>query len=264
MNLPGAPTVKIGDLISKVQSDLQNRSDVNETVSNPEMRPSAWIRDALREITANEPFEELRQPNPPIVTIGPSLGVGGSSYKYKVSTFLNGGDDVTLTEDVVIFLNTTFSGPGIPNTSNTVAYPMDYMTPKAIAPLLNIPGGIPFKFTRFGDQFWFGTQPGQNFQTYLPYQLRHPFNDDNLLISPVYLPPEWFDILSMAAAERGAIKLRWNDQADYLHKTLYGDPASQMKDGSLARPGLIAARKMQMERDRRLSTIQITPVVSRY
>jgi hypothetical protein len=262
MNLPGASTAKIGDLIQKVQSDLQNRQDANENAANPEMRPSAWLRDALREITESNPFEELRQPNPPNVTIGPGLGVGGSSYKYKVSAFVNSGDDLTLMEDPVIFLNGTLTGPAV--NTNTVAYPMDYLTPKAIAPLLNIPGGIPLKYTRFGDQFWLGTQPGQNFVVYLPYQLRHPFNDENLLVSPVYLPNSWFDILSMAAAERGAIKLRWNDQADFLHKTLYGDPASQMKDGTLARPGLIAARVLQQERDRRLSTIQMTPVVQRY
>lgn len=263
MNLPGGSTATIDDLINKVVSDLQNRQDANENNPNPEMRPSAWIRDSLREITESQPFEELRQPNPPLVTIGPGLGMGGSSYKYKVSVFLNPGDDVTLMEDPVIFLNSTRTGAAV-TALNTVAYPMDYLTPKAIAPLLNIPGGIPFKYTRFGDQFWFGTQPGQNFVVYLPYQLRHPFNDDDLSSSPVYLPNSWFDILSLAAAERGAIKLRWNDQATYLHQVLYGDPASQMKDGTLARPGLIAARVLQQERDRRLSQIQITPVVSRY
>jgi hypothetical protein len=263
MNLPGGSTAKISDLIQKVQSDLQNRQDVNENNPNPEMRPSAWLRDALREITESMPFEELRQPNPPNVTIGPGLGIGGSSYKYKVSAFVNSGDDVTLMEDPVIFLNANLTGTST-TSLNTVAYPMDYLTPKAIAPLLNIPGGIPFKYTRFGDQFWFGTQPGQNFTVYLPYQLRHPFNDDSLPASPIFLPNSWFDILSMAAAERGAIKLRWNDQATFLHTTLYGDPNSQMKDGTLGRPGLIAARVLQQERDRRLSTIQITPVVSRY
>jgi hypothetical protein len=99
---------------------------------------------------------------------------------------------------------------------------------------------------------------------YLPYQIRHPFNGDNLLISPLYVPPDWHDIIAYAAAERGAVTLRWNDQADYLHKLLYGDPASQMRDGVLARPGLISAKVMQQERDRRLSTIQICPAVSRY
>jgi hypothetical protein len=264
MNLPGAPTTTIGGLINRVVAALQNRSDVNENAPNPEARPSAWIRDALREITESTPFEELRQPNPPFVTIGPGLGVNGSSYAYKVSAFVNPGDDVTLTEDPVIFLNTTFTAPGVPNASNTIAYPMSYLSYKAIVPLLNVPGGIPFNYCRFGDQLLFGSQPGQRFTVYLPYQNRHPFNDDNLLISPVYVPPSWHDIVAYAAAERGCIALRWNEQRDVLHKLLYGDPASMTEDGKMARPGLIAARVLQQERDRRLSVIQIGVMSQRY
>lgn len=261
MNLPGSPTLKIQQLIPRVQAALQNRTDVTESQSNPEMRPSAWIRDALREITANLPFEELRQANPPQVTIGPNLGVGSiggqASYQYPVSYFLNGGDDVTLMEDPVIFLNSSLSGPA--TTTSAIPYPMEYLTPKAIVPLLGIPGGIPYYYTRFGPYFWFGTQPGQNYTVYLPYQIRHPFNDDSLLQSWVCVPPDWFDIIGYAAAERGAIALRWNEQSDYLHQKLYGDPSAKVP-----LPGLIQERIMQQNRDRRLSPVQISCQVARY
>jgi hypothetical protein len=269
MNSPGSSTTKIQDLIPDVQAALQNRSDVNESSPNPAMRPSSWIRAALREITANNPFEELRQPNAPLVTIGPGLGVNGSNHRYNVSQFLLPGDDVTLTEDPCIFLNPSLAssvglvGTNLPFTE-TVAYGMDYLTPKAIQPLLFVTGGVPFKYTRYGTQFWFGPQPGQNYQVYLPYQVRHPFNDANLPLSTVLVPPEWFDIIAYAAAERGAIALRWNDQSDYLHKKLYGDPNTAMGNGELAMPGLIMERKMQQTRDRRLSVVQITPSASRY
>jgi hypothetical protein len=253
MNNPGASTATIGDLIPKVQAALQNRTDVTETQPNPEMRPSAWIRDSLLEITNSNPFEELRQPNPPNVTIGPRLGVGGSTYKYLVSQYVNAGDDVTLIEDPVIFIDP----PG-----NTISYPMDYKTPKAITTLLNITGGIPYYYTRFGTQFWFGTQPGQNFTTYLPYQLRHTFIDSNLPLSPVGVPAGWFDIIGYAAAERGAIALRWNEQAVFLHTMLYGDekyPVGHPRH----RPGLIESRLFQQEMDRRSSTFSVTPSVQR-
>jgi hypothetical protein len=262
---PGSPSAVINDLISRVQAALQNRSDVNEMQPNAEMRPSRWIRDTLREITANNPFEELRQPNPPLVTIGPGLGLtlaagsgsvsggyGGygaaSSFAYLVSAFLVPADDVTLMEDPVIFLD-----PG----TNNVPRPMDYLTPKAFVPLL-VGSGIPYFYTRFGNQFWFATPPNQNYQVYLPYQVRHPFNDDNLLQSQVRVPQDWFDIVAYASAERGAIAFRWNEQRDYLHKILYGDPKGE------GRLGLIQERKLQQERDRRLSVIQVTPAVSRY
>jgi hypothetical protein len=267
MNNPGSPTVTIADLIPKVQAALQNNPNANEKQVNPEMRPSAWLRDSLREITANYPFEELRTVGP-LVTIGPGLGYQGSNYAYPVSFFLNPGDDVTLMEDPVIFLNSNVAVPPgtrvFTVTGNTVGYSQDYLTPKAIQPLLFIGGGVPFKYTRYGTQFWFGSQPGQNYNMYLPYQIRHPFVGTSLPSSPAYIPPDWEDIISFAAAERGAIMNRWNEQASFLHSTLYGDPASQLKDGTLARPGLIAARVFQMERDRRLSTVQLTCFAQRY
>lgn len=270
--IPAASTLTVEGLINKVKAALQNRDDVSELQVNPEMRPSAWIRDTLRELTANYPFPELQIAGP-LTTIGPGLGYQGSNYMYPVSIFLNPGDDVTLTEDPAIFLTPQDQQAAISQgaqaskfvgtATGTVCYPMDYLTVKAIQPMLFIPGGIPFRYTRYGNMMWFGTQPGTNYTVYLPYQRRHPFNPD-LVTSPIYLPQEWFDICAYAAAERGAVALRWQAQASYLHSLLYGDPMSQMKDGTLGRPGLIAARLFQPERDRRLSTIQITPVAQRY
>ena len=272
LSAPAASTCTISGLLNKVKAALQNRSDVSESATNPEMRPSAWLRDAIREITASNPFEELRVTGP-VQTIGPGLGWQGSNYAYPVQMFLNPGDDVTLMEDPVIFLtavqgavaglipvqtiNTTLS-------SNVNGYSMDYLTPKAIQTILFIPGGVPFKYTRYGAQFWFGSQPGQAYNVYLPYQLRHTFNPD-LVSTQVRMPQDWFDILAYAAAERGAIALRWNDQATFLHNTLYGDPKTfDPATGKYGRPGLIEAKLMQQERDKRLSTVQILPGAQRY
>lgn len=262
---PAVATQTINGLIPKVKAFLQNRPDVSETQVNLEMRPSAWLRDSLREITANYPFTELQKAGP-LATIGPGLGYLGSNYMYPVSQFLFSGDDVTLMEDPAIFLTPQQAlsiGKFVGTTTGTVSYAMDYLTVKAIQPMLFVPGGIPFRYTRFGNMFWFGTQPGSNFSVYLPYQVRHPFNP-SLPTSPAKIPQEWEDIISIAAAERGATVLRWNDQANYLHNLIYGDPKSQLKDGSLGNPGLIAVRIEQQQRDRRLSTVQITPMVSRY
>jgi hypothetical protein len=261
---PAATNATVNSLINKVAAYLQNRQDVSESATNPEMRPSAWIRDSLREITANWPFEELRV-NGPLVTIGPGLGWQNSNYMYPVALFLNKGDDMTLSEDPVIFLTPgqAASAGIVATTNNTVGYAMDYMTPKAIQSLLFIPGGVPFKYTRYGNMFWFGSQPGQNYNVYLPYQVRHPFSE-NLTESPVRVPSEWHDIVAYAAAERGAIALRWNDQATYIHNVLYGDPKFQQSGGEEGRPGLIAARILQPERDKRLSPVMLPVGSSRY
>lgn len=270
---PATTAVTIQSLINKTKAYLQNRSDVSESQSNEEMRPSRWIRDALRELTATPdiPFEELRVVGP-LVTIGPGLGWQGSNYAYPVSQFLNSGDDMVFSEDPVIYLTPAqaITAGLTPQTVNVTgqgaaisAYPMNYLTPKAIQTLLFVPGGVPFRYTRFGAQFWFGTQPGQPYNVYLPYQRRHPFSPD-LVTTPVMLPPDWFDILSIAAAERGAVVLRWNDQGTYLHNLLYGDPKSMNPNtGQYGRPGLIAAKIAQMEKDRRVSEVQVLPGVER-
>ena len=197
---PAGVHATINGLIPKVQAYLQNRSDVSESASNPESRPSAWIRDTLREVTANfGPFEELRIVGP-MVTIGPGLGWAGSNYMYEISTFLNPGDDYTKSWDPVIFYTATQAQQAglVANNTNVVARPMDRVGEKAIQSILFIPGGVPSKYCRFGNMFWFGTQPGQNYNMYLPYQKRHPFADQ-LIQSKIYVPEDWHDIIAIAA-----------------------------------------------------------------
>jgi hypothetical protein len=256
VNTPGGTTITINDLIPGVQAALQNRADVSESQPNPAMRPSKWLKDSIKEITESYQFEELRVVGPPVNL---SVPVGGTATSvplgpyplstYPISQFLRPGDDYTLLEDPVIFIDFP---------SNQIGYPMNYMTPKAIQPLLNIPGGVPFIYSRFGSNFWFGVAAGQTFTVFLPYQRRHPFVDSNLTSSPVYLPASWHDILEFAAAERGAVVNRWNDQATFLHNLLYGDPRGK---GNV---GLIAERILQQERDMQKSTRQLVPMIQRY
>jgi hypothetical protein len=264
---PASTPHVIKDFINKVAAILQNRSDITENATqqpNPEMRPSAWIRDSLRELTANYPFPELQKPGP-LVTIGPRLGWQGSNYMYQVSKFLAPGEDMTIMEDPVIFLTAVqaTSVGLVATTNNQVGYPMDYMTPKSIQTILFTPGGVPFRYTRYGDMFWFGSQPGQNYNVYVPYQVRHPFTD-SLPNSPVRIPADWYDVMCFAAAERGAICLRWNDEATFIHNVLYGDPEYQESGGEKGRPGLIAARILQPERDKRLSPVTLQVGYDRY
>lgn len=267
---PSSVTLTIAALINKVAAYLQNRADVTESQTNPEMRPSAWIRDSLREITANNPFTEL-QVIGPLKTIGPNLGYQGSNFAYPVSFFLWQGHDLTISEDPVIFLTSSQgSSAGLSQVSNPfytltnmVAYSMDYLPYKSASTIISVGGGVPFKYTRYGSNYYFGVQPGSNYQVYLPYQRRHPFSSE-LTESLIYVPEDWFDIIAIAAAERGATVLRWNEQAQYLHQLLYGDPMYQQSGGEQGRPGLIAARVLQPERDQRLSPVAITPVIGRY
>lgn len=245
----------INDLIPAVQAILQNRSDVSESQANPEMRPSAWLKKAITNLSSKYVYEELRVIGP-LVALGPGLGFQGSNSIYPVKMFLQPGDDYTFNAtSMVIFLDPP---------RNSVGYPMDYMQPKAIVPLVNIPGGVPFKYTRYGSNFWFGVQPGNTYNVYFPYQRKHPFNKDNLPTSEVFMPDDWVEAVEWSAAERGAQVFRWNDQATFIHTTLFGDPEYQSSGGVKGRPGLLAGLVLQQERDMQQSVRQMVCVSQRY
>jgi hypothetical protein len=257
MNSPGTNPRVINDLFPGVQEALFGKNITPQ-------QSAIWVRKTLENLTAKYPFEELRVKGP-LVNLGPGLGNQGSNYEYAVSYFLNAGDDMTLSENPVIFLSpaqaqqVNLVGTGTPFGTSPVGYGMDYVTPKAIQTMLFIPGGIPFKFTRYGQYFWFGPQPGNTYQCYLPYQRRHPFQDANLGASPLFIPPEWQDICEYAAALRGAQSLRWPEQVKWMREILYGDPKNPE-----GRPGLLSAIDLQIERDQQKSSRQLMPVVARY
>jgi hypothetical protein len=237
---PGVPQTVINDLLPGVKLILQNRSDFMN------YNPQKAIADSLQELTLTNPFEELR-------TVGPMQQLTVGQYQYPVTFFLNGGDDYSQVQALNIFTN--------PNT-NTVAYPLHYDTPVAMQTLIFIPGGLPAKWTRFGTNIWVGPQPNQMYTAFMIYQRRHPFNPQNLGSSPVYVSPEWQEVVEYCAAYRMAAgPLRWMDYATQLRTLLYGDPTA---DDRIANLGLIKARSYQQQLDQRLHARQLTPVPGRY
>lgn len=244
MNIPAVNPHTIGDLVPEVVDALQQRTDLTVPFV------SKYLKRAIVEITQNNPFEQLRVAGPV------QSGMFQTNvYSYPVSSFLPTGTDYTTLESFSVFLDTP---------TDNIAYPLDYATPKAITPLLHIPSAIPAKWTRFGTQILIGPQPSQNLDGFVFYQKRHPFNEANLSVSPLYIPDTWEDIVVYAAAERISIVKRWTDQRQMFHDLLFGDPDFQRSGGKQGRPGLIQARRFQMERDQDFNTRQMQMRVSRY
>ena len=242
--IPGAANKTIGDLVPEVVNALQGRTDISTAIG------SLYIKRAIQEITESYPFEELRRTGPQV-----SLTVGQSTY--PATLFLNPGDDYTLNSSFALFVD--FPG-------NTVVSPVNYKTPAAIEMMIApATQGIPSRWTRYGANIFLGPTPNQPFTVFFRYQLRHQFKDgDNLAASPMFIPDTWEEIVAYAAAERVALFKRWNDQAKFLHDALYGDPEYQVSDGKRGRPGLLAARVFQQERDEQQSSRQLIPLVPRY
>jgi hypothetical protein len=237
---PGSSPYKLIDLVPIVREGLQGNTSFSDNTA------CQWLQRSIWNLTDNYPFEELRVTGPIV-----NLPANATQLSIPVQQYLRKGDDVTLMEDPVIFLDPP---------QNTIGYPLDYMTPKAIEPLLHVPGAVPFKYTRYGNNFLFGGLPIQSYPTFLRYQIRHPFGiDTNLQSSPCMFPTAFNEIVGYDAARRGALSLRWWDIGTSLYKLLYGDPANQ--EGN---PGLLKEVIAQNHKDARNSSRQLYVRVSRY
>ena len=240
---PGAATKPISYFVPYVIDALQGRTDVATIAPK-------YIKRAVQEICESMPFEELK-------ITGPTVQLTIGKPNYPISFFLQPGDDYVQIPSFIIFVD-------FPN--NTVQTTIQYKTVMAIDPMLGTATqGLPSRWTRYGTQIFLGPVANNTYSVFMRYQLRHrfPLDETNLSGTMVYVPDTWEEIIYYAAAERIAVVKRWNDQATYLHNLLWGDPASQTKEGTLARPGLIAARTLQIERDAQHNSRQLMVRISR-
>lgn len=235
-------TGTINDVKQDVLDALQGRTDVSDSMI------ARYVAKAAKELCESQPFPELE-------ATGPTQNLIVGEETYPVSQFVNTGDTYSSAKSFVIFID-------FPN--NTVTNTIKYKTMAGIETLV-APAvqGIPAWFTRFDTNFLFGPVPNNTYTVFLRYQQEHPTTATPSLNDPLYLPKSWYDILAYAAAQRIAIPKRWTDQAQYLHDVLYGDPEFINSQGLRGRPGLIAARTFQQERDQPYNSRSLTPVVAR-
>lgn len=246
MAIPGGSSRTIADLVPGVIEALQQRTDVTSIAPK-------YIRKALIELTESTTFEELRR-------TGPQVNLTPNQSIYPVGFFLNTGDDYNYPEVMTIFVDSP---------TNTVVDVVEYKNPQAIERMI-APAtvGLPSRYTRYGANFHFGPTPNLAYTVYLRYQVKHPFPADlsqtALLGQQVFIPDSWEEIVEYAAAERIAVVKRWNDQAKMLHDLLFGDPEFQVSEGKRGRPGLVAARLLQNERDSKFNSRQLGIMIGRY
>lgn len=245
-------TGTLADLQQDIIDALQGRTDITTSqIAN-------YSAKAIRELSENYPFEELRTDGPVFpLTIGTST--------YPVTNFVNtstinptGFDEYSMPESFAIFIDFP---------TNTVVAPIRYKTPAAIETLVaSAVQGIPAWYTRFGQNFRFGPVPNATYSVYLRYQCKHPFTatSPTLLTEKIFLPLDWYDIIAYSAAERIAIIKRWTDQAKMLHDLLYGDADHVSTGGETGQPGLIFNRLSQQQRDEAYNSRSLSIVSSRY
>lgn len=236
----------INDIVTLVQLAMNNRQDITNS-SNVVLNA---IGASITEITESYPFDELRVSGPKIeLTAGTSL--------YPLTGWLNAGD-TNATQIITFALQYPSASPNI--TSAIIS--LDYKYPTAIEPLL-VASGPPKSWTRWGSDIILAPTPDQAYVTYMRYQRKHPFGNYPIPDEEdvVYLPDSWIDIVTYASAMRIALSLRATDIWQQYHDLLYGDPEYQTSQGKRGRPGIIAARVFNQERDAMNNVGAIIPVL---
>lgn len=240
--------MKISDLMSGVKRKLGNRDDADNV-------SPLWIKDAVKEITENFPFEELKV-NGPIVNFSPGL------FEYPITFFTNNNEYPSIINSWFVSSTSTIALTVTSNNTNAGRY-LKYRTlPVLDIMIKNL--GQPSKWTRNGKNLLVGSTPDQNYATQMRYQREHPFAGNifdpvNLQSQEILMPTSWSIIIEFTAAIIGAYEYRMLDYAQMYHTTLYGDP--DFKKTGRGNPGLIFSRTSNYDRDSSNNERQIQMVV---
>jgi hypothetical protein len=232
----------IADLVPSVTKLLGNRSDVANLA--PEK-----MGEAIKELSNNYPFEELR-------ITGPTVQLTQRVNKYSPSFFqaaTSGTNPYTFNKVVSWFLYlqtpSALTGTGV-GTANP-GYQLKFKDIEDLEVLANTLT-LPMFWSQLGSYLYLAGVPNRAYSTYLRYQWLHPFTNPIAAgTDTIYLPDTWYDIIEMSTAERIALELRMSDVADRFHVKLFGDPKHP------GTPGLIAQRVSQTQKNQSRSTRSI-------
>jgi hypothetical protein len=239
----------IEDLIPGVVDKLRGRSDLSTYGGIPGSDIPSWIYLAIKDLTPSYPFEEL-------IMKGPYVNFIVGQAEYLVNYFLP-TDDTRWTQVRSFFRFFVTDNPPRTQATNTVGNQLKTRTTPVVEPMSTIPG-IPQYWNQNGNTLLFGFQPDQAYTVFMRYQRPHPFDTDNLPASQVYMPDDWREIITYAAAIKGCDYLGMNDVGMRYYQLLHGDPKNP---GSI---GLLQARGSQMRRNLSNNERQMVPVVRRF
>lgn len=236
----------VRDFVVPITQKLGNRNDLTTVASDGTTPLYEWIAAAVRELTDNYQFEELRLK-------GPTVQFTVNQPEYSRLFFTNGGEDWTDVNHWFMQLDTT-SGIG---------WPMEYRDVQVVDPMSKI-AGPPKYWTQHGGLIIVGLKPNVAYNTYWRYQKRHPFSTPVNLNDPILMPVAWKEVITISGALRGAIDKRASDYITMYDTILNGDEEYLRTGGKLGKPGLIFGLVSQQKRNKTHNSRQLSPVVSRY
>jgi hypothetical protein len=242
----------ISDLYQGIVNKFGGRSNLGPSNSDNALYVSA-VRDAIRELTENNEFEELKVPSP-IIPI--QYGVLTYSISQFIPTSLSTTYDITDVFDWGFWLNPgSTNGPFRILKQRRVPTVNQYQfgTTAPAPPVYFSRFGSPIGLAGAGNELLVGPTPDNTYQSIMYFRARHPFvPTPNMYTSPIYLPDTWQEILEYSACLRLAMNEGSEKYVSIFRAILFGDP----KQPDL--PGILKARRMQMERDANHNERQIS------
>lgn len=219
----GQAPVLIADLANEVCIKLENRLSLIN-------RAYVWVRDSLKEITANT---DLRDDFHELEIWGTPFNLDPSIVEYPFSELVAEATD-PLTGALIPTVNAAtldvllWTDPP----SNTKRRRLD-MTHYQDVDRGSPTPGTPSQWYRFGDNISFNPNPNNFYQTQARILRYHPFNTQNLAQTVVLINDDWHEVVEWGAVERGYMELQEFDKASAIHTLIHGDPKYPAKLGLL-------------------------------
>lgn len=264
----------INDLIPGVVDKLRGRTDKISSIPY-------YIAQALVDLSQNYEFEELKVTGPltnfvqnlseyPLRGYDP-LGISGNPF-IQAST-----DRITFIREWFMYFDT--SGVVTPGVSTgTELKDRDVRVVRSMSVIL----GLPSVYCLVGsyDNYGYilvGSMPDNPYPCQMVYQRQHPFNvtwetilqsvavgntsiANQVATSKVWMPIDWTEIITLAAAEKACLAIGMNDIAMSYHQQIYG---YKDKKGN-EMPGIITVRMTQQDRQTSFNERALRPIVRRY
>jgi len=207
-----------------------------------------WIAEAIIEITMDQ---QLRNDLTELEVVGPTFNLTIGQQEYPDTNFINttAGDVNMASVDIMEWIDYPA------NSIRIKLLPTHYQeTDKFI-----VVNSLPVKWYRYGLNIGVYPIPDQPYQVQSRYLKQHPIYWDNLGATPILLTMNWYEIIKLAAAQKGFLELEEYEKADSIGKLLRGDP-----DDRKASPGMLYGRKLQRERESWRQEQGLKPMIHSY
>ena len=229
----------INDLAPAVLIKVENR--VNDTA-----RAVEWIAEALVEISTDQ---QLRNDLTELEATGPLYDLTIGQQEYPDSAFLNSPDVNMASLD----FNMWIDPPG--NSIRIKLLPSHYQeTDKFL-----VVNSLPVKWYRFGNNIGFYPVPNNTYQVQSRYLINYPIDWSDPGSSTVLLGQNWYEIIKLAAAQKGFLELEEYEKASEIGSLLRGDPSDPKRS-----PGMMYGRKTKRERESWREQQGLKPMIHSY